>query len=543
MSTPAEPAIEVRGHPLLVAIAWMEAHIVVPDGEYAGTPFIIQGQQLQFLAHHYLVKPTAVLGQLGPAFVYRRSLWVGPQKLGKSPLEAAQSLLEGVGPALFAGWARSGELYRCSDHGCGCGWTYEYDKGEAKGRPWPTPLVQITATSEDQAGNVYDLLRPMIRKGPLSDVILKDGEDFIRLPGDGRIDRVTSSATSRLGQRVTFAPQDETGIWTPQNGMTKVARTQRRGLAGMGGRAVEITNPWNPADQSVAQDTFETQVPDVYKQFRQAPKNLSYRNRRDRRRIHKIVYAGAPWVDLDAIEGEAAELIETDPADAERFFGNRVVTGKGTFLEPGLWESRFRDGAARPRTLVALGFDGSDSDDWTAIRAVDLTTLRRFTPTYGPDARPTYWNPAEWNGVIPRGEVDAAVDEICSRFRVVRAYCDPPDWRSEIGDWALRHGEAVFMEWATYRVAPMHAALQRNVADLASGRSTHDGCPMTEIHYANARKVAKPSQRYVLGKLSDPQKIDLAMADTLAHEAACDAIEAGALTKYARWTGESGGLN
>jgi hypothetical protein len=34
-----------------------------------------------------------------------------------------------------------------------------------------------------------------------------------------------------------------------------------------------------------------------------------------------------PWVDLDAIEAEAAELLETDPAQAERFFGNRIVAG------------------------------------------------------------------------------------------------------------------------------------------------------------------------------------------------------------------------
>src|SRR5690606_15708958 len=119
--------------------------------------------------------------------------------------------------------------------------------------------------------------------------------------------------------------------------------------------------------------------------------------------------------------------------------------------------------------------DGSDSDDWTAIR-LSTADGYRFTPTYGPDARPTIWNPAESNGSIPRGEVRAAVDEICRRYRVVRALCDPRDWQSEIGDWALEHGETVFLEWATYRITPMHAALDRAVADLTSGRTAHDGC-------------------------------------------------------------------
>lgn len=103
---------------------------------------------------------------------------------------------------------------------------------------------------------------------------------------------------------------------------------------------------------------------------------------------------------------------------------------------------------------------------------------------------------------------------------MVLAYCDPRDWQSEIGDWALRYGEKVFVEWATYRVVQMFDALDRSVADLASGRSTHDGCPITSAHVANARKLARPGQRYILGKPEQHQKIDVAMADVLAYEAA-----------------------
>lgn len=505
---------------------------MIPDGERAGEPYDMVDWQLWSFVNHYRVRPEATPEQRGTAFHYRRSQIVGPQKSGKSPYQAAQVCAEAVGPVLFGGWAKGGEEYLCSEHGCPCGWGFEYRKGDPMGRLWPTPLIQITATSEDQAGNIYDALRPMIVNGPLTEVIPKVGEEFIRLPNEGRIDAVTSSATSRLGQRITFAPQDETGIWTPQNGMTKVSTTQRRGLAGMSGRSVEITNPWNPAEQSVGQQTWESQRPDIFKFWRRPPESLSYRNKRDRARIHAYVYRGSGWVDLDAIEAEAAELLEKDPAQAERFFGNRVVHGAGSFLPAGLWEKteeasrQIADGS-----LVALGFDGSDSDDWTAIRLVDLETLHRFTPLYGPDRRPTWWNPQEWDGSIPRDEVDAAVDELCSRYTVVRAYCDPPDWRTEIGSWALQHGDKVFVEWPTYRLVPIHAALERSVTDLASGRSTHDADPVTALHYANARKLARSSQRYVIGKPSQGQKIDVAMADTLAYEAACDAIASGALVK------------
>lgn len=334
---------------LTVGLDWIEAHCVIPDGFRRGRPFLLYDFQLEYLANFYLVKGSAPWQPydpiLGPAFVYRRGLLVDPQKKGKGPLSAGHICLEGAGPALFAGWAGRDDGYACSEQGCGCGWEYEYEPGEPMGMAWPTPLIQVTALSEEQTDNIYGALRPMIELGPLADVIPKTGEEFIRLPGGGRIDTVTSSAQSRLGQRVTFVPQDEVGLWTAQNRMAKVADTQYRGLAGMGGRASLTTNAWDPAEQSVSQQQFESQAKDIYRQFRQPPANLSYRNKVERRRIHRFVYGEAlkehgGHVDLDSIEAEAADMLERDPAQAERFFGNKIVYGAGSWLREGLWESR-----------------------------------------------------------------------------------------------------------------------------------------------------------------------------------------------------------
>lgn len=179
-----------------------------------------------------------------------------------------------------------------------------------------------------------------------------------------------------------------------------------------------------------------------------------------------------------------------------------------------------------PGTPICVGFDGSENNDWTAIRCETRDGLQ-FTPRYGPDQRPTIWNPDQWDGQIPRGEVHAAVDEIFTTFSVARMYCDPQDWYSEIGDWALKYGEEHVLEWATNRVDRMFHAIRRFETDLATGRITQDGCPLTETSMANARKVAKPGQKYVLGKPADHQKIDPTMASIVAHEAASDAREAG----------------
>jgi hypothetical protein len=176
-------------------------------------------------------------------------------------------------------------------------------------------------------------------------------------------------------------------------------------------------------------------------------------------------------------------------------------------------------------TAVAVAFKGSESNDWTAIR-VETREGFLFTPRYGPDLRPTIWNPVEWEGRIPRGEVHAAVDEIHSRFRVKRMYCEPSDWYSEIGEWSLKYGDEVVTEWPIGSVARMYPAIKRFETDLLS-RITHDGCELTSTCFKNVRKVPKPGEKYLLAKATEHQKIDPAIASIIAHEAASDAREAG----------------
>jgi hypothetical protein len=179
-------------------------------------------------------------------------------------------------------------------------------------------------------------------------------------------------------------------------------------------------------------------------------------------------------------------------------------------------------------TPVCLGFDGSDVDDWTAIQAETMDGFS-FTPRIhaGSDV-PTIWNPAEFHDHrVPRLSVDAAVDGLFDRFTVVRMYCDPPGWISEVDAWELRHGSEHVQRFETYRPRQMHAALERWVSDLKSGRIRHDGCPIASRHIGNAVKATRQNDTYVLAKASKAQKIDAAMGRVLAHEAASDALAAG----------------
>lgn len=501
---------------------WIEAHCVIPDGDQIGDPYLLTDEMWRFLAWHYRLREDATEEGWRSAWSYRRSQLVRPQKWGKGPLTCAMVCAEAAGPVRFAGWDAA---------------------GEPVGRAWETPWIQIAATSEDQTDNVYRALVPMIDEGPLGNLIPDTGETRINVPGGGRIEPVTSSGRARLGQRITFAVQDETHSWLEVNGGWKLADTQRRNLSGTGGRAVETTNAWDPSEQSVAQRTSEASVKDVYRDHR-VPAPASLANKRERHKALRVAYGDSSvlvggWVDLDRIDGELVEIAEKDPAQAERFYLNRIVAGTGAYLDGDRWDLLREDREVPAGTAVTLGFDGSDIDDWTGIRLETLDGFQ-FTPAYGSDRLPTVWNPKDWGGQVPRLDVMAAFEEVFSTYSVVRAYLDPPYWESEVDSLAEKHGEKVVTRWYTNRIAQMHGAAERLATDVSKKDATlrHDGCQWAGQHLRNMRKGARPAGRYVLKKASESQKIDIGMCSILAHEAAGDAIAAGqAKTKRRRARG------
>lgn len=177
-----------------------------------------------------------------------------------------------------------------------------------------------------------------------------------------------------------------------------------------------------------------------------------------------------------------------------------------------------------PGTQVCLAFDGSETSDFTVIKAETLDGLI-FTPRWG--SQGTIWNPAQHGGRIPKAQVSEAVHDLFGRFDVFHMYCDPPYWGTEIEEWDAQIGDDRVIKWPTYRPLPMHAATERFVADLRSGRVKHDGCPITAQHMANARMEARRDGRYMLSKPDAARKIDAAVTSVLVHEAASDARARG----------------
>jgi hypothetical protein len=298
----------------------------------------------------------------------------------------------------------------------------------------------------------------------------------------------------------------------------------------MGGRASLTTNAWDPSEKSVGQEQFESSAVDIYRQFKQPPRGLNYLVKKDRAKIHAIVYppdtqkANGGHVDLNAIETEAADLLERDAPQAQRFFGNILVAGSGRAVEPDRWKRLERlNGPPADGTEIGIGFDGSISDDATVLRGC---TRDGYSFIIGSWVRPIGPQGQGWR--VQRLEVDQKVRDAFARWRVGRMLCDPPKWHSEIEAWAAEFGDEVVLFFDTNQDRRMGMAVDRWLTAMAEGVHTHDGDAVTNLHVLNSyRRKAKATAPdddnrtlYTLTKGDDGGKIDAAVADVLAYEAA-----------------------
>ena len=491
---------------------WIFANCAVPDGDRAGEPFKLTDDQLHFVAWFYAVDEQG-------AFRFRRALMVRPQKWGKGPLSAAMICAEAAGPTRFS--------------------HFDAD-GKPVGKPWPTPWIQVVAVSEDQTDNVWTSLVPMIELGNLSATVPDTGKTRINVEGQrgsaGLVEPVTSAAVSRLGQRLTFAVHDETHSWTEHNGGMKLADTQRRNLAGMSGRSLETTNAWDPAESSVAQTTFEADLPDVLIDYPE-PLEGSVRNKRERRKVLKAGYGDAEWVDLDRIDAEIEELLPRDPNQAERFFLNRIVAGADRAFDVDVFKALASDHVIPKGAQVTVGFDGSLYNDATGLVVTEMDTGHQVVA--GIWERPRDLPPDDDTWMVPVAEVNEAVEQIFTDFKVWRMYADPPYWQEAIDRWAGTYGaEIVRYYWTNNRKKTAYA-LREYRSDMRPGVMSHDGSEPLTRHVGNS--IRRPTNMrdddghflWLIGKdgAKSANKIDLAICAALSWRARGDAINSGALKK------------
>jgi hypothetical protein len=392
-----------------------------------------------------------------PFFYPRGSQIAKPQKWGKAPISSALVCAEAhpEGPVLFDGWDAD---------------------GQPVGRPWPAPHIQITACSEDQSDNVWRALQPMIELGPLASVFPDTGLTRINLPSGGLIEPVTASAVSRLGQRIHLSVQDQTESWLAANGGHKLRDSQRRGLAGTGGRFFETPNAWDPVENSVAQQTYESE-PGVFKTYETPPAG-SVRNKAERRRVLRHVYGDSlvdrgGWIDIDRIDVEIEALLEHDPAQAERWFMNRCQASEGAAFDLERFQKLRRPGMPPAGSIIVVGVDGARHHDAIAAVGTDVKTGFQWPlciierPEKAPD---------DYEHDL--SVLDGAMVEAMQRYVVWRVYIDPQYIDNLVEKWSNRYGPKRVIEWMTYRPRQIAWAVREYEQAISGGDVHHDGNEM-----------------------------------------------------------------
>ena len=486
-------------------VEWLHAHLPSPADDTQ--PFVPTDEQYRLILAWYRIDPTS------GRFTERRGAIEQAKGWGKSPLVAAVAICDFAGPARFDGWNAS---------------------GEPVAKPWgrgddPAPWVQIAANSEDQTDNTYGAVYGYLsaRQGKIGDAL---GIDVGRRVGlylkanpKAKLEPVTASAGTREGQRTTFGVLDETMLWTRQSGGHKLANTIRRNVAKMDGRTIETCNAPLLGQHSVAELTIraaENAEPGVF-HYAVRPSEMPQPDWPDGQILAELrrVYGDSRWVDPERLLREVRDSA-TDWPDALRFYFNTPSAGTGAAVDPRVWDALAGPREVPPGAYIGLGFDGSISGDATVLMAC---TPDGYSWPLG------WWENTErsedWR--VPRLAVAAAVDDAFTRYKVGRMFCDPWKWQTEIQGWAAKYGEDIVLELDTSQTKRHAIALDRWRTTIAEKLHTHDGDPRLRRHVVAAHLI-KPRVNqtedgrtlYVLAKGDDGRRIDGAVADVLALEAA-----------------------
>jgi hypothetical protein len=527
-----------------LAVRWIEHFCVHGPGDIQGTP--LRGKVAIPLSTELaaLTVDAYAIGEAGQR-LYDSVFFSRPKGADKSGHASRIGIFEAMGPCRFAGWAKGGEVFEWM------GFRYVYEPGEPMGRRITYPFLRILATEEGQTGNVYDAIHYNLTEGPLSEAFpRKDdvGLTRIYLPGGGEIRPSTASSSAKDGGKETWVNFDETHLYVLPE-LRRMYATVRRNLAKRKGAepwSFETSTMYEPGMDSTAERTHQL-VQQIKKggaeserllfDHRQAAEDI---NLDDQEAVHKgLVEAygdASTYMHLPRLIAEIRDP-RNDIQDSCRYFLNQATAGAQVWLPRSEWDARAnREYTVPDGALITLGFDGSQSDDATALVATEVETGFQWPIDIW--ERPE--NVHDWE--VPTGDVDDAVEYAMTAFSVWRMYADPRYWETGVAKWQGRYGDKKVQAWPTNRPRHMAYALLGYRNAITTGDLSHDGDERMAQHVANATRrrerftdeFGNPMVTIRKEAKGSPRKMDGAMAGCLSWEARTDAVAAGVTNEPAR---------
>lgn len=406
------------------ACRWIQASLAVPDGKRYGLPIRLSTRQAQFLISLFEFEWTGT----GWRRVIDRAFDVEPKGVGKSPAAAMVAAFVAIGPSV----------------------PHDLDGRWLVGRPDPTALVQVFANSERQGKRtIWTPLTSMLRNGRLADDVFI-GKTFVEA-GHSYVHYEAASADSAEGPRVNLAICEETQYWRSVD-MWNLWETIRRNIGKKDGFILAPTNAPARGGGSVADDQISVaerggvDADELLVFFPQATTKVPDLRGDDNKPAVMAalteVYGSeasdpkSGWVDLDVAY---RKLVGGKERAGRRYYLNEMSEDEGRLVRAPRFDFLARPGVKiPPGQFVVLGFDGSESEDATALVAVSCTEPPH-AETVGIWAKPP--GVAKEDYRIPKAEVRAALELCRERWRVELLVGDPSiSWKSFFTDFAEQWG-------------------------------------------------------------------------------------------------------
>lgn len=497
---------------------WLAEYVSQPGGPRAGEPFLPTLEQARFILWWYAVDEDG-------RFVYRQGLLRRMKGWGKDPLAAALSLVELCGPVVFSHWDDEGDI--------------------PIGKPRHSAWIQIVAVSQDQTRNTFTLFPAMASQKLRDEFGLDLNKTIIYSAAGGMIEGVTSSPLSLEGKRPTFVIKNETQWWIDANdghtmagviegNVTKAAYGECRSLAicnshvpGMDSDAERDYEAWQAVQAGQAIDTgflydaleapADTPVSEIPNKA-EDPEGFELGVELLRQGI-EVAKGDAVWLHTDTIIASVLD-VRNPISESRRKFLNQVNATEDAWIAPHEWDACKADVRLQPKDKITLGFDGSKSNDHTALVACRVEDGALFVIKT--------WNPENYkSGEVPRDDVDATVDWVFSRYEVVAFRADVREFESYIDSWSRKYKKKLVVNATPgHPIAfDMRGNQKRFALDcekfldaVLEQELIHDGSALLRQHVLNAHRHPTTYDAISIRKASkdSSRKIDAAVCAVLA---------------------------
>jgi len=195
---------------------------------------------------------------------------------------------------------------------------------------------------------------------------------------------------------------------------------------------------------------------------------------------------------------------------------NQWVSAAEAWLPVGTWAACTDARPIPDLAEVVLGFDGSFSNDSTALVAVEMSERPHV------DVAACWERPpdADENWRVPISAVEDAIRAACRRWSVREIACDPFRWART---YQALEDEGLPVVEFPQSPARMVPATQRFYEAVINRSVTHSGDPRLARHVDNCIvKVDSRGARLAKDAKNSPRKIDLAVAAVMALDRAAD---------------------